>query len=267
MKNISLTLRSYNIHILFFPLHLTLMLFIVDPPSMFMILHIQPGRSFNVTRYTKESLNLPLFLPVPHTHLIFTPSRYPDESSLGPFDPKPPRGSVRLIHEGQITDYDMRYRGLITLGRNGTVNEVVIARLTSRHDGVYDIRDRDGNLVSTTLLQVIGELLDVFKCPIHEDYSVSKKPHPCVFTPHRERRQMEITPQVHHRPVWHVCVTGRLHPVHEAIPQLQPLSDHHWPQTKPHAAAEPSEGQHPGEKKQYLTINSYVTPVLFNTMS
>lgn len=122
-----------------------------------MILDVQPGRSFNVTRFTKESLNLPLFLPVPHAHLIFTPTRYPDESSLGPFDPKPPRGSVQLIHKGQITDHDMRYRGLISLGRNGIINEVVIARLTSRHDGVYEIRDGDGNLVSSTLLQVIGE--------------------------------------------------------------------------------------------------------------
>ncbi|XP_038555447.1 uncharacterized protein LOC119888791 isoform X1 [Micropterus salmoides] len=113
------------------------------------------GRSFNVTRFTKESLNLPLFLPVHHAHLIFTPARYPDESSLGPFDPKPPRGPVQLIREGHITDHDMRYRGLISLGRNGTLNEVVIMRLTSRHDGLYEIRDGDGNLVSSTLLQVI----------------------------------------------------------------------------------------------------------------
>ncbi|XP_070693448.1 uncharacterized protein [Pempheris klunzingeri] len=113
------------------------------------------GHSFNVTRFTKESLNLPLFLPIPHAHLIFTPTRYPDESSLGPFDPKPPRGPVQLIREGHITDHDMRYRGLISLGRNGTINEVIIARLTSRHDGVYEIRDGDGNLVSSTLLQVI----------------------------------------------------------------------------------------------------------------
>ncbi|XP_041653738.1 uncharacterized protein LOC121516486 isoform X2 [Cheilinus undulatus] len=113
------------------------------------------GRSFNITRFTKESLNLPLFLPPPHAHLIFTPTRYPDESSLGPFDPKPPRGPVQLVREGHITDYDMRYRGLISLGRNGSTDEIVIARLTSRHDGVYEIRDRDGNLVSSTSLQVI----------------------------------------------------------------------------------------------------------------
>ncbi|XP_034399593.1 uncharacterized protein LOC117737629 isoform X1 [Cyclopterus lumpus] len=113
------------------------------------------GHSFNVTRFTKESLNLPLFLPVPHAHLIFTPTRYPDESSLGPFDPKPPRGPVQLIREGHITDHDMRYRGLISLGRSGSINEVIIVRLTSRHDGVYEIRDVVGNLVSSTWLQVI----------------------------------------------------------------------------------------------------------------
>ncbi|XP_034546589.1 uncharacterized protein LOC117817903 isoform X2 [Notolabrus celidotus] len=113
------------------------------------------GHSFNVTCFPKESLNLPLFVPVPHAHLIFTPTRYPDESSLGPFDPKPPRGPVQLIREGHITDYDIRYRGLISLGRNGSINEVVIARLTSRHDGIYEIRDENGNLVSSTSLQVI----------------------------------------------------------------------------------------------------------------
>ncbi|XP_072295707.1 uncharacterized protein [Eucyclogobius newberryi] len=124
------------------------------------------GHFFNVTRFTKESLNLPLFLPVPHAHLIFTPARYPDESSLGPFDPKPPRGPVQLVREGQITDQDMRYRGLISLGRNGSKDEVVIARLTSRHDGTYEVKDKGGNLVSTTWLQVIekgGRWRAIFK--------------------------------------------------------------------------------------------------------
>ncbi|AWP12124.1 Hypothetical protein SMAX5B_008869 [Scophthalmus maximus] len=113
------------------------------------------GHSYNVTRFSKETLNLPLFLPVHHAHLVFTPTQHPDESSLSHFDPKPPHGAVHLIRDGQITDYDMRYRGLISLGRKGTTNEVVIARLTSRHDGVYEIRDGNGNLVSSTLLQVI----------------------------------------------------------------------------------------------------------------
>ncbi|XP_047441197.1 uncharacterized protein LOC125008147 [Mugil cephalus] len=113
--------------------------------------------SFNVTRFTRESLTLPLFVPVPHAHLIFTPSRHPDESSLGPFDPKPPRGPVQLIREGHIIDHDIRYRGIISLGKNGSVNEVVIARLTSRHNGLYEIRDGKGNLVSSTFLQVIDK--------------------------------------------------------------------------------------------------------------
>lgn len=153
---------NYNIYILSFPLHLTpshTFAFHHSAPLLFvfMILHVGVGHSFNVTRFTKESINLPLFLPVPHAHLIFTPTRYPDESSLGPFDPKPPRGPVQLMREGHIIDHDMRYRGLISLGRNGTTYEVVIVKLTSRHDGVYEIRDGDGNLVSSTWLQVIGE--------------------------------------------------------------------------------------------------------------
>uniref|UniRef100_UPI003AAE588B uncharacterized protein n=1 Tax=Centroberyx gerrardi TaxID=166262 RepID=UPI003AAE588B len=74
-----------------------------------------------------------------------------------PHCPGPPRGPVQLIREGQVMDHDMRYRGLVSLGRNGSVTEVVIARLTARHDGTYDIRDRDGNLVSSTSLQVIDK--------------------------------------------------------------------------------------------------------------
>ncbi|CAB1450447.1 unnamed protein product [Pleuronectes platessa] len=124
---------------------------------------MESGHSFNVTRFSKETLNLPLFLPVNHTHLNFTPTRYPNESSMGPFDPKHPRGPVQLIREGQISDYDVRYRGLISLGRKGTINEVFIARLSSRHDGLYEIRDGDGNLVSSTFLQVIekGDIWEV----------------------------------------------------------------------------------------------------------
>ncbi|MEQ2161995.1 hypothetical protein GOODEAATRI_015418, partial [Goodea atripinnis] len=113
------------------------------------------GYSFNITRFTKESLNLPLFLPVHHAHLIFTPSRISDESSLGPFDPKPPRGPIQLLREGQITDHDLGYRGIISVIRNGSIHEVVITRLTSHHDGLYEIRDGNGNIVSSTYLHMI----------------------------------------------------------------------------------------------------------------
>ncbi|KAM4585789.1 uncharacterized protein V3H82_004780 [Fundulus diaphanus] len=113
------------------------------------------GYSFNITRFTKESLNLPLFLPVHHAHLIFTPSRIPDESSFGPFDHKPPRGPVQLLREGQVMDHDLGYRGVISLIRNGSVHEIVITRLTSRHEGLYEIRDGNGNIVSSTYLHMI----------------------------------------------------------------------------------------------------------------
>lgn len=54
-------------------------------------------------------------------------------------------------------------------------------------------------------------------------------------------------PQVHHCPLWHVCVTGRFHPVHEAIPSLQPLADHRRPPDEPDTSGTPSERQHSGE--------------------
>ncbi|KAG7517874.1 hypothetical protein JOB18_018627 [Solea senegalensis] len=110
------------------------------------------GHSFKVTRFTKESLNLPLFLPINHVHLTFTPTRHPNQSTLGHFDPKPPSGTVHLINGGQIMEENMQ----ISLGRNGTTNEIIIAKLTSVHDGIYEIRDIKGNLVSSTILQVTG---------------------------------------------------------------------------------------------------------------
>ncbi|CAB1337156.1 unnamed protein product, partial [Coregonus sp. 'balchen'] len=114
------------------------------------------GHTFNVTRFFKESLNLPLFLPVPHVHLIFTPSLHLSDLSNPSNVPLDSRYSrpVQLIRDGQIVDQDPRYWGLISLGRNGTVNEFVITRLSAKHDGMYEIRDQDGNLVSSTVLHV-----------------------------------------------------------------------------------------------------------------
>lgn len=224
---------KYFYSIFLFPCDTPSYLSLCTPLSVLTILPVQPGRSFNVTRFTKESLNLPLYVPVHYAHLFFTPTQYPDESSLGPFDPKPPRSPVHLMHEGKITsDHDLRYRGLVSLGRNGTVNEVIIARLSSRHNGVYEIRDGDGNLVSSTFLQVIGQWQDTFKCYLF----VSKFSQPlvcdicliCASTVHREK-QMACNSQVHHCSFWHVCVTGWFHLVHEALPELQPLADHYWP--------------------------------------
>ncbi|KAL0974102.1 hypothetical protein UPYG_G00215400 [Umbra pygmaea] len=115
------------------------------------------GHTFNVTRFFKESLSLPLFLPVPHVHLIFTPSLNPSEHSNAHVDSRFSRTSVQLIRDGQIVDQDPRYWGLLSLERNGTVNEVVISKLSAKHDGMYVIRDQEGNLVSATLLHVVDK--------------------------------------------------------------------------------------------------------------
>lgn len=142
-------------------------------PSIILLLWVPfAGYSFNITRFTKESLSIPLFLPVHHAHLIFTPSRIPDESSLGPYDPKPPRGPIQLLREGQIMDYDLRYRGVISLIQNRSGHEVVITRLASRHDGLYEIRDGAGNLVSSTYLHMIGEPCCVF--PLFEQFAFKR---------------------------------------------------------------------------------------------
>ncbi|XP_046878838.1 uncharacterized protein LOC124469526 [Hypomesus transpacificus] len=63
-----------------------------------------------------------------------------------------------LMRDGQIVEQDARYRSLISVNRNGGVDEVVISRLSARHDGLYEIRDREGNLVSSTALHVIEKM-------------------------------------------------------------------------------------------------------------
>nr|XP_057919437.1 uncharacterized protein LOC131110385 isoform X3 [Doryrhamphus excisus] len=110
------------------------------------------GHTFNVMRSSRESLTLPLFLPLPQAYLIFSPIRHTDKSFLDISNSA--RGPVQLIREGHISNQDPRFRGLISVGRNGSINVVVVVRLTPIHDGVYEIRDSDGNLVSSTTLQV-----------------------------------------------------------------------------------------------------------------
>ncbi|XP_016895042.1 uncharacterized protein LOC103390976 isoform X2 [Cynoglossus semilaevis] len=116
------------------------------------------GRISNITHFTKESLNLPLVLPVSYVHLTFTPTQRPNHSSLGFVDLHPPSDPIQLIREGKIIDHDVRYRGHVFLGMNGTTHVVIIERLTSVHDGVYEIRDGDGNLVSSTSVHVIEKI-------------------------------------------------------------------------------------------------------------
>lgn len=59
---------------------------------------------------------------------------------------------------------------------------------------------------------------------------------------------MASSSQVHHCPFRHVCVSGRFHPVHEALPQLQLVAAHRLPQDEPDATSPAPKGQHPGEQ-------------------
>lgn len=102
-------------------------------------------------------MNLPL--PVSHGNLTFFPAKYYEQSN-----PRPHYGPVQLIHDGKVTNSDLRYRGLISLRGNGSNQEVIIVSLTSSHSGIYEIRDRSGNLVSSTVLQVGGESHDALNC-------------------------------------------------------------------------------------------------------
>lgn len=107
-------------------------------------------------------MNLPL--PVPRGSLKFTPQKYVEDPTLNQSDPRPHQGPALLIHEGKILNSDLRYRGLISFRGNGSNKEVVIESLNLGHRGLYEIRDEEGNLVSSTMLEVFGESQDSFTC-------------------------------------------------------------------------------------------------------
>lgn len=76
----------------------------------------------------------------------------------------PQYGPAQLIHNGKVTNSDVRFRNLISVRGNGFNKEVIITSLKSSHSGKYEVRDRSDNLVSTTMLQVDGEPQDAWKC-------------------------------------------------------------------------------------------------------
>lgn len=141
---------------------------------------LQPAHSFNFTRFSKQSISLPL--PVSHGNLTFIPTQHPKKTSFDKYNPRPYYGPVQLIHGGKITDSDLRYKGLISFRMDGSTKKVVIVSLTPRHSGVYEIRDKDGNLVSSTVLQVGGESQDLLKCSqcTMKFSSFHKKTHLCL---------------------------------------------------------------------------------------
>ncbi|CAL8263989.1 unnamed protein product [Lota lota] len=104
------------------------------------------GHTSNVTRFTKESVNFPLFVPAHNATLTFTPTRSPD-------DPRPRRDPMQLVRDGWVVGNDINFLNRVAV--YGSDNEVVITGLSTKHTGVYDIRDRDGHLVSSTSLNVI----------------------------------------------------------------------------------------------------------------
>lgn len=136
-----------------------MLMFIFLSPSdtLTLFLTLQPAHSFHFSRLIKESINLPL--PVSHGILTFIPTKYYDES-----DSMPHYGPAQLIYHGKITNSDVRYRDLISFRGNGSNKEVIIVGLKSSHSGIYELRDRNDNLVSSTVLQVAGESQDAFKC-------------------------------------------------------------------------------------------------------
>ncbi|KAL4641722.1 hypothetical protein GN956_G10411 [Arapaima gigas] len=106
------------------------------------------GRYFSFTYFTGESLILPLFLPFAKAHLSFIPSSTSVHSSSH-------HATILLVRDGQVVTKDARYKGQLTLAQVDDANEIVIAQLRLEDSGVYEIQDREGNLVSSTWLEVV----------------------------------------------------------------------------------------------------------------
>lgn len=126
--------------------------------SLTLFITRQPAHSFHFSRLIKDSVNLPL--PVPHGILTFSSTKHSDQSEAMSH-----YGPAQLVHDGEVTNSDVRFRDLITLKGNGSKKEIIIGNLKSSHSGLYEIRDRSHNLVSSTVLQVAGGSQVALKCP------------------------------------------------------------------------------------------------------
>ncbi|XP_023653185.1 uncharacterized protein [Paramormyrops kingsleyae] len=105
---------------------------------------------FSFTYFTGDSLILPLFLPYSKTHLSFIPS-YSSSSYVSITD----RPAVLLVRGGEVVATAERYRWQLMPARVGQSDEIVIEQLRLDNTGVYEVRDTEGNLVSSTWLEVV----------------------------------------------------------------------------------------------------------------
>ncbi|XP_026886285.2 uncharacterized protein LOC113590371 [Electrophorus electricus] len=98
---------------------------------------------FNLTLSSKESLFVQLWGLVPGARLFFSPT----------LRAIPTTPSV-VFRDGGIVDSESHYRGRLSLLRNDTGVYVVISALSGKDDGIYELWDAKGNLVSRTVITV-----------------------------------------------------------------------------------------------------------------
>ncbi|KAL2088271.1 hypothetical protein ACEWY4_015170 [Coilia grayii] len=106
----------------------------------------------NRTLFLKESLFIRLYAPLTEAKLRLTPA--PSSFSSSSFSPSSRSPSV-LLRDGQIVEEGVWQSGRLSVEWNSTATYFVVAALGEKDSGTYEVRDAQGNLVSTDIVRVV----------------------------------------------------------------------------------------------------------------
>ncbi|XP_048119674.1 uncharacterized protein LOC125307657 [Alosa alosa] len=101
----------------------------------------------NITAFNKESLYIRLYTPLRQAQLRLMPDHSSSRS----------HSSTTLLRDGEIVEERLWHRGRLSLEQNRTGLYFVMAGLSEKDNGIYEMHDGQGNLVSTNIVRVVDK--------------------------------------------------------------------------------------------------------------
>ncbi|XP_062405918.1 uncharacterized protein LOC134096185 [Sardina pilchardus] len=101
----------------------------------------------NITAFNKEPLYIRVYTPLREAQLRLVPD-HPSSRS---------RSATTLLQDGQIVEEAPWHRGRLSLEQNRTGLYFVMAGVSEKDNGIYEMRDGQGNLVSTNIVRVVDK--------------------------------------------------------------------------------------------------------------